>query len=206
MGNTASSAKHKSPDFIKQLSNSAGINELNVYQIDDEELLALTQVMTQNLLVIECIIDSIPEKKEKSEIQSVDFEPIFLQLKTFVTNARRQLGGQEVNSLENKEELKALKQVCLSYFDMIEFVIDSIPEQKENEIDSVHYESILLQIKTFVMSAKRQLGREEIDLQKNKEERTLKLNAALQDLPLIPFEDESVIYKRIKIEIKIMRA
>ena len=82
-------------------------------------------------------------------------------------------------------ELTALKQVCLSYIDIIESVIDSIPEKKENEQEP-DFESVFLQLKTFVTSAKRQLGRQEID-NKNKEERTLKLKpseiAALPDLP-----------------------
>merc|ERR1719410_2795195 len=92
-----------------------------------------------------------------------------------------------LNDINNTEdmELTALKQVCLSYIDIIESVIDSIPEKKENEPEP-DFESVFLQLKTFVTSAKRQLGRQEID-NKNKEERTLKLKpseiAALPDLP-----------------------
>merc|ERR1719410_2362598 len=95
-----------------------------------------------------------------------------------------------LNDINNTEdmELTALKQVCLSYIDIIESVIDSIPEKKENEPEP-DFESVFLQLKTLVTSAKRQLGRQEID-NKNKEERTLKLKPSeIAALPDLPFEE-----------------
>ncbi len=61
---------------------------------------------------------------------------------------------------------------------------------------SSHGLSIFLRLKTFVTSAKRQLGRQEIDNQ-NKEERTLKLNATeIAALPDLPNEEPSTPYSR----------
>ena len=97
-------------------------------------------------------------------------------------------GTFTVDEIDN-EELAALKQVCLSYIDMIEFEIDAIPEKKDNESEP-DFEPIFLRLKTYVSTAKRQLGRQEINREHN--ERTIELDAnALAALPDLPMETPS---------------
>ena len=73
------------------------------------------------------------------------------------------------------------------YIDMIEFEINSIPEPTADGPEP-DFEPIFLQLKTIVTSAKRQLGRQEID-NHEKEERTLNLDAAnIPALPDLPSE------------------
>ena len=70
---------------------------------------------------------------------------------------------------------------------MIEFEINSIPEAGADAPEP-DFEPIFLQLKTIVTSAKRQLGRQEID-NHEKEERTLNLDAAnIAALPDLPSE------------------
>lgn len=67
----------------------------------------------------------------------------------------------QTDELDN-EELDALKQVCISYIDQIEFVIQSVPsvEDVENgKADEPDFEEIFLQLKTFISSARIQLSR-----------------------------------------------
>lgn len=76
------------------------------------------------------------------------------------------------------EELTALKLVCISYIDMIEFEIDQIPPKKENEPEP-DFEPIFLRLKDYVNKAKRQLGRQELDGGK-----TIHKEIALPELPM----------------------
>ena len=78
------------------------------------------------------------------------------------------------------EELTALKLVCISYIDMIEFEIDQIPPKKENEPEP-DFEPIFLRLKDYVNKAKRQLGRQELDAGKTKH---IEIN-----LPELPTEE-----------------
>eukprot|EP01083_Nonionella_stella_P050406 134083_1 len=98
------------------------------------------------------------------------------------------INGVNVDHIDDAE-LNALKQVCISYIDSIECVIDSIPDAKDNEPEP-DFEPIFLQLKTFVTSAKMQLGRQELD--DHKQERTLNLTTHLTQqsslLPDLPFE------------------
>ena len=97
------------------------------------------------------------------------------------------IAGLSIDQIDD-EELTALKQVCLSYIDMIEFVIDSIPEKKDNEPEP-DFEPIFLQLKTFVTSAKKQLGKatQHSQTMNHNEERLLTVRS--EDLPDLPIEE-----------------
>ena len=97
------------------------------------------------------------------------------------------INGLSIDQIDD-EELTALKQVCLSYIDMIEFEIDSIPEKKEDQPEP-DFEPIFLRLKDYVTKAKRQLGRQEINNHENNQ-RTLQLDAnAIAALPDLPTEE-----------------